>query len=121
MVIGQERWTTCSLLLSLGLLLLLVLPLFVLVLGHPRIDQLRAVLHHLPDQPLRLKLVQGLPRQRPAGEGVEAVDRRVADVTEGGGLHDVADDELPDLLILGDGLAAVDATDVADVAVAVRK
>ena len=66
MVIGQERWTTCSLLLSLGLLLLLVLPLFVLVLGHPRIDQLRAVLHHLPDQPLCLKLVQGLPRQRPA-------------------------------------------------------
>jgi hypothetical protein len=52
-------------------------------------------------------------------ERVAGVDGRVGDVPDSGGLDNVADDKLPDGLVLGDGLGAVDATDVADVAAAV--
>ena len=55
------------------------------------------------------------------GQSVGAVDGCVADVPEGGGLDDVADDELADGLVLRDGLAAVHAPDVAHVAATVLR
>ncbi len=64
---GAGRRLLLSLLaLSSLRLLLLGVVVAVVVLGHPGVDELGPVLHHLPDQPLRLQLVEGLPRERPA-------------------------------------------------------
>jgi hypothetical protein len=52
-------------------------------------------------------------------ELVAGVDGSLGDVSDGCGLNDVPDDELPDGLVLGAGASAVGATNVVDVAAAV--
>merc|ERR1719412_1134964 len=122
------RWaaggTARATLAARGLVAGLVLVLWLWPHGEPR--RRRAVLARLPRPvPHHLRVdgardaVVNLHVQ--LGEGVGCVDGRVADVTEGGGLHDVPDHELPDRLVLGDGFAAVDAADVADVATTVLR
>ena len=49
------------------------------------------------------------------GKLVAAVDTGVGDVPDGGGLHDVPDDELLNGLVLGASLGAVGAADELDV------
>ena len=53
------------------------------------------------------------------GQSVVLVNRGFDDVTSGGGLDNVADDELFDSLVFGDAAGAVGATDCLDVAAAV--
>ncbi len=80
----------------------------------------------------RCPVLAGLPRPVPddlrdavielgvqLGELVAGVDGRLGDVTDGCGLDDVTDDELPDGLILGATAGAVCAADVLDVSAAV--
>ena len=49
------------------------------------------------------------------GEGVVLVGGSLADVTEGGGIDNVTDDEPLDGLVLGDGLSGGNAPDTLDV------
>ena len=53
------------------------------------------------------------------GQLVLGVDTGVGDISHGGGLHNVPDDELLDGLVLGAGLGAVGTPDELDMATAV--
>lgn len=53
------------------------------------------------------------------GEGVVLVGRGVSDITEGGGIDDVSNEESLDGLVLGDGLGGGGASHAVDVAAAV--
>ena len=53
------------------------------------------------------------------GQLVLGVDTGVGDISHGGGLHNVPDDELLDGLVLGAGLGAVGASHELDMATAV--